>query len=70
MAFSALLCRLWNHRRQRNKVWHDGVDYRAPCARCGLPLVRDIGGEWRPFDIVRDAPEGSQERAARPSSHA
>jgi len=31
-----------------------------------LPLVRDVGGEWRPFDLSIDAPKGSQQRAARP----
>ncbi len=66
MAVGGLLCRFFGHRRERHKVWHDGVDYRAPCTRCGIPLVRDIDGGWRPFDIARDAPPGSPERAARP----
>jgi hypothetical protein len=65
-AITRTLCRLLGHRRLRTKVWHDGVDYRAPCARCGAPLVRDVNGDWRPFDFEKDAPAGSQIRSARP----
>jgi hypothetical protein len=54
------------HRRLRTKVWHDGVDYRAPCVRCGTAMVRDLNGKWRPLDWEKDAPAGSQERSARP----
>lgn len=61
-----MLCRVIGHRRHRTKVWHDGVDYRAPCTRCGTALVRDMHGQWRPFDWEKDAPPGSQERTARP----
>lgn len=60
-------CRLLGHRRLRAKVWHDGLDYRAPCAHCGTPLLRDMNGTWRPFDWAKDTPPpGSQERSARP----
>jgi hypothetical protein len=62
-------CRLFGHRRLRSKVWHDGVDYRAPCVVCGAPLLRDMDGSWRPFDREKDSPPGSQERSARPHHH-
>jgi hypothetical protein len=64
--FGNVRCRIFGHRRQRNKVWHDGVDYRAPCMSCGIALVRDMDGKWRPFDWSKDAPPGSQERSGRP----
>lgn len=63
---ATMICRMAGHRRLRTKVWHDGVDYRAPCARCGTPLVRDVSGKWRPFDWALDAPPGSQVRSGRP----
>jgi hypothetical protein len=63
---SSVLCRLFGHRRLRTKVWHDGVDYRAPCARCGAAMIRDMHGEWRVFDSGKDAPPGSQERTSHP----
>jgi len=63
---ASILCQAFGHRRLRTKVWHDGVDYRAPCARCGAPMVRDMHDGWRAFDWAKDAPPGSQERLARP----
>jgi hypothetical protein len=66
MTMAAMFCRLRGHRRLRTKVWHDGIDYRAPCVRCGTPLIRDMDGAWRPFDWVKDAPPGSQPRSGRP----
>ena len=68
MNAASLLCGVLGHRRKRNKVWHDGVDYRAPCVRCGIPMVRDMTG-WREFDLAIYAPDGSQQRNARPSHH-
>jgi len=63
---SSFLCRLFGHYRLRTKIWHDGLDYRAPCRRCGLPLIRDMHGDWRPFDAARDAPPGSHHRSGHP----
>jgi hypothetical protein len=48
-----LLCRCGKHRINRHRVWHDGVDFRSKCTRCGLPMVRDFWG-WREFDATRD----------------
>ena len=43
-----LLCRLFGHDRQLSKVWHDGVDLRAKCKRCAVPMIRDVKlGSWR-----------------------
>lgn len=64
--WAGMFCGMLGHRRLRTKVWHDGVDYRAPCARCGAPLLRDMHGRWRLFDWEKDSPPGSQTRSARP----
>ena len=49
----ALLCKYLGHRVDRHRVWHDDIDFRTGCARCGQPLVRGKTG-WREFDADRD----------------
>lgn len=45
-----LICRIVGHRRSRNRVWNDGLSFRATCTRCSRPLIRDeLGNEWRTF---------------------
>ncbi|MFC4254327.1 hypothetical protein GRI97_02745 [Altererythrobacter xixiisoli] len=44
-----MICRLIGHRRNRKRVWHDGLNYRSRCARCELPMLRQ-GGGWALFD--------------------
>jgi len=43
------LCAVLGHRRSRRRVWHDDVDLRALCVRCGTPLIRSIDKGWRAF---------------------
>jgi hypothetical protein len=52
----ALLCRILGHKIDRRHVWHDEIDFRTTCRRCGGALLRDLHG-WRPFDSVGDADE-------------
>jgi hypothetical protein len=59
----SLMCRLLGHRIAKNHVWHDNVDFRTSCKRCGEPMLRDQHG-WRPFD--RD---GDFELARRGKPH-
>jgi hypothetical protein len=59
-----LFCRITRHRVNRHRVWHDRLDFRATCRRCGMPLLRDKQG-WREFDSARDA---SELRDAHPRS--
>ena len=51
-----LICRMVGHRPDRRRVWNDGIDFRAQCVRCGIPMVRDMQG-WRAFDPERDNEE-------------
>ena len=45
-----LLCALFGHRRRADKAWHDTLDWRSTCSRCGTPLLRDHKiDRWRPF---------------------
>lgn len=55
--FTKLLCTTKGHLINRHRVWHDSVDYRTQCDRCGKEMVRDAGG-WKEF-------EGGDHRADR-----
>lgn len=59
----SLTCRIVGHRRNRRQVWYDGQNFRAPCGRCGVALIRELDGGWRPFDEGSDNPPGSPPRA-------
>lgn len=52
MIFS-FICRLSGHHIRRNRVWHDGLDFRTNCTRCQRPLIKR-DQEWRAFDMKRD----------------
>lgn len=49
-----LVCRLGGHSIDRKRVWHDTLNYRTTCARCGTPLLR-AGMGWREYDAERDS---------------
>lgn len=51
------LCAVLGHRRSRRRVWHDRVDLRAVCLRCGTPLIRSVDKGWRPLLPSDDHPE-------------
>lgn len=51
---SAIICQLAGHRVNRRRVWHDQVDFRTRCERCGTDLIRGRHG-WRLFDAEQDA---------------
>ena len=59
---NGLLCKATSHSINRRHVWHDGIDYRTRCRRCGAELLRDEAG-WRPYDSERDR---NPEREAHP----
>jgi len=43
-----IVCRLVGHRVNRKRAWHDALDYRSRCKRCGCDMIR--GSErWRAF---------------------
>jgi hypothetical protein len=63
--FRTLLCAFGKHSIARNRVWHDGFDYRTSCLTCKRALIRDIR-HWRVFDAVRDA---NVTRDLHPKSH-
>ena len=44
------LCRYLKHVPDKTGVWNDNVDFRAPCKRCGVLLVRDRARGWREYD--------------------
>jgi hypothetical protein len=49
-----LLCVAFGHKPDKTRVWNDNVDFRAPCIRCGAPMLRDERKEWRLFDDDKD----------------
>ena len=49
-----LLCVTLGHKPDKTRVWNDNVDFRAPCARCGAPMLRDENKTWRLFDHETD----------------
>ncbi|RZF65688.1 hypothetical protein EWE75_05195 [Sphingomonas populi] len=51
------LCAVLGHRRSRRRVWHDHVDLRALCVRCGTPLIRSVDKGWRAFVPSDDHPD-------------
>lgn len=60
-----LVCSILGHSINRNRVWHDGVDFRTACRRCQAPMVRENDG-WQRFnpkthgeDRPRSRPETS-----------
>jgi len=57
------LCALAGHKPNRHRAWHDGLDWRASCKRCGIALIRDHDG-WRPFETQ----DYSLERQPHPMS--
>lgn len=57
-------CFFGSHEPDRNRVWHDGLDFRAPCRGCGEPMVKTIETGWRRFDAVEHAEAGRRERQA------
>ncbi|WP_150126802.1 hypothetical protein [Sphingomonas panacis] len=50
------LCAVIGHRRSHRRVWHDHVDLRTLCVRCGTPLIRSADKGWRPFVPSDDHP--------------
>ena len=60
-----MFCAMFGHKPDRRRVWNDGLDFRCPCLRCGLPMLRDLDG-WRLFESDRDQPPGSLPRSSRP----
>jgi hypothetical protein len=48
-----LFCKIAPHQVDKHRVWHDGLNFRTRCARCGCSLLRDTDG-WREFDSALD----------------
>ncbi|MXO90666.1 hypothetical protein [Pontixanthobacter aquaemixtae] len=55
----SLFCMVTGHRVNRNRVWHDGRNFRTKCTQCREPMIRELG-EWRRFDLESDADETRQ----------
>lgn len=61
------LCKVIGHKHAR-RVWHDGLDFRARCARCGGDMLRDsVRGNWRLFDPAEDANPARVNRPEHPA---
>lgn len=61
-----LLCAVFGHKPDKTRVWNDNVDFRAPCVRCGVPMLRDEHKNWRLFDEEADgASHRKQNRHAK-----
>ena len=50
---SGLVCGIRGHKVDRNRVWHDNLNYRTTCRSCGASLLRD-GEGWRVFNNAKD----------------
>ena len=62
----SFLCSIRGHKRDRRSAWHDTLDWRSNCARCGAPMLKDsISGEWRVFNPETDF---SLDRTGKPTS--
>ncbi|MEP2234520.1 MAG: hypothetical protein ABJM58_06875 [Alteripontixanthobacter sp.] len=48
-----MLCKFFDPAINRRRVWHDGLEFRTNCDRCGAELIRGEQG-WREFDAIRD----------------
>ncbi len=44
------VCQIAGHTINRNRVWHDALDFRSKCTRCGKPLIRTDKG-WRQWQL-------------------
>lgn len=49
-----IICKLFGHRIDRMRVWHDDQEYRATCLTCRRPLIR-ARSKWRLFNSETDA---------------
>lgn len=47
--FQSLICKMTKHSVVRKRVWHDQLDFRTNCTRCGAGLIREQSG-WREFE--------------------
>lgn len=64
VSLSGQLCPLLGHKPSRSAAWWDGLEWRAPCRRCGRPMIRASEG-WRPFRTS----DASPQREARDGYH-
>jgi hypothetical protein len=35
-----IACKLLSHSRDARRTWHDGLDWRSSCKRCGIPMIK------------------------------
>lgn len=59
-----MMCVFTSHAINRHRVWHDGIEFRTKCRRCGTPLHRTEEG-WR---ILAADEQADSRRAAHPNS--
>jgi hypothetical protein len=46
----SLVCGIAGHRHNAGRVWHDGLNWRSSCVRCGTSMLRDVSAQkWRKF---------------------
>lgn len=49
----SLVCKITGHKISRNRVWHDGLNFRTDCTRCDKNMLREQSG-WREFKPEND----------------
>lgn len=52
--FWLTICEFFGHKVDPRRVWHDGLNYRTKCRRCGSNLLRQSSG-WVIFDPAAHA---------------
>jgi len=49
-----IVCKIAGHKRDRDKVWDDGLNYRSNCRWCHAPMIKAEPRGWRLFDRQAD----------------
>ncbi len=55
--FLEATCFISGHRIAKDRVWHDGHNFRTDCKRCGTAMIRRMNG-WQPYMSSSDTDEG------------
>jgi hypothetical protein len=49
------ICAFRGHLRDTRRTWHDRIEWRSSCVRCGVPMIKDRAmNRWREFDREKD----------------
>ena len=58
--FKRIMCAIFGHPVDRNRVWFDGVDFRATCPRCRQKLIKNAKRAWIVVDADKIAADSNR----------